>query len=54
MSRIVTVFWSKMLFSNASTLLASHFWEQGRGVTHSIVAFLTLSSVSELSGIESL
>lgn len=54
MSRIVTVFRSKMLFSNASTLLVSHFGEWGHGVTHPSVAFLTLSSVSQLSDIESL
>ena len=48
MSSVVTVFKGNMLFFNADTLLASHFWEWDCGATRARLAFLTLSSVPQL------
>lgn len=52
MSSAVMVFKGNVLFFNADTLLASRFRERDRGATCARLAFPTLSSVPQLSGIK--
>lgn len=52
MSSVVIVFRGNTLLFNADTLLASHFWEWDCGAICARLAFPTLSSVPQVSGIK--